>query len=193
MKVVRRWYDWIGAQVHQPYAVPLLGFLFFIESIIMIPIDPLLALYCIESPKRSWYFACIATIASVGGGLISYAIGAFFWDVFGYKLMTIFFSPETFVHAKDLCCTYQAYVLLMGAFLPIPYKILTISAGFLRFPLVTFIIFSSIARSIRFFLIATIFHHSGNSIKQYIDRYFGQLVLFSVGIIASIILIMKLR
>ena len=193
MKIVRRWYDWIGSQVHQPYAVPLLGFLFFIESIILIPIDPLLALYCIEYPSRSWYFAGIATIASVGGGLISYAIGAFCWDIVGYKIVTLFFSPESFIYAKELCCTYQAYALLIGGLLPIPYKLLTLSAGFLRFPILSFIIYSTIARSMRFFLIATVFHYSGQSIKQFIDRHLTRLVLFALGVIGLIIFVVKIR
>jgi membrane protein YqaA with SNARE-associated domain len=193
MNLVRRCYNWVGAQVHAPHAVPLLAFLFFIESIILIPIDPLLALYCMEYPSRSWYFASVATLASIGGGLIGYALGAFCWDLIGHKMILVFFNPEQFASALLLCQKYQAWALLIGGFLPIPYKLLTLTAGFLHFPLGYFILFSALARTARFFLIAVILHYTGSTIKQCIDRYFSYLVAFFLLLVVSLVLYLKLR
>jgi membrane protein YqaA with SNARE-associated domain len=187
MNALRRCYNWIGAQVNEPYAIPLLGFVFFIESVILIPVDPLLALYCIEYPKKAWYFAAIATVASVIGGLIGYSLGALCWDVVGTKIIAYFFNPEQFDKALILCKNYQARALIIAGFLPIPYKIFTICAGFFHVPIWQFLGCSLFARAMRYFLLATVLRTYGAKIKEYIDRYFSHLVVLLIVILISLI------
>jgi len=66
MKFIRKTYDWMGSKVDSPYAIWWLSALFFIESsFLVIPVDPLLILFCVEQPKRSLFYAFVATVASV--------------------------------------------------------------------------------------------------------------------------------
>ncbi|OQA34087.1 MAG: SNARE associated Golgi protein [Candidatus Dependentiae bacterium ADurb.Bin331] len=191
MNVLRRWYAWFGAQVHEPYAIALLAILFFVEAIIFIPVDPLLVIYCVEYPSRSYYFALVATLASVAGGLIGYLIGAFCWDLIGLRIATFFFSPEQFESTAQLCKNYQGYALLCSAVVPVPFKLLTLSCGFFRFPITQFIIFALIARGIRFFLVAAVLRTYGSRVKEYIDRYFNQLVLLLIGVLILLFVFIK--
>jgi len=51
MKIIFKWiriiYDWMGTKVHSPYASLWLIGLFFIEAFcFVIPVDPLLILFC---------------------------------------------------------------------------------------------------------------------------------------------------
>lgn len=191
MNALRRCYNWIGAQVHEAYAIPLLAFVFFIESIILIPVDPLLILYCIEYPGKSWYFASIATVSSVIGGLMGYSLGAFCWDMVGTRLVGCFCSADQFEMALSLCKQYQGWALIIAGFLPVPYKIFTVCAGFFHVPLWQFLGCSFIARSMRYFLLATILRTYGAKIKEYIDRYFSHLVLLLIVIVVSVIWSLK--
>lgn len=191
MNVLRRCYTWLGAQSHAPYAIPLLAILFFVEAIIFIPVDPLLVIYCVEYPSRSFYFAFVATIASVMGALVGYAVGAFCWDLIGIHIATFFFGPAQFESAVQWCKNYQGYALLSSAVMPIPFKLLTLSCGFFRFPIGQFIIFSLIARGIRFFLVAAILRIYGVRVKEYIDRYFNQLVLLLLGVLILLFVFIK--
>ena len=187
MNFIRRMYDWMGTKVHSTYAEAWLVALFFIEaSFFVIPVDPLLILYCIENNKRSLYYATIATIASVLGGLFGYAIGFLMWDSIGIKLVDWIISEATFSQVVAKYKLYQNWVVLVAGFTPVPYKAITISAGFCKLPLMPFIIFSLIGRGARFFLIAGAIRLWGGYIKIFIDRYFNYLAVgFTIIVILS--------
>jgi len=178
MLVLKRMYNWCGQQVHTAYAVPLLALLFFVEAIFFVPVDPLLILYCIEDRMQAFYFATIATISSVMGGLMAYFIGFALWEACGRALVGILFSPETFSNVVHSYEQYESWAVLIAGFTPIPYKAITLSAGFCKLPLVPFIIFSLIGRGARFYLIAFGIRLWGDRVKEYIDRYFNLLVIF---------------
>ncbi len=178
MKVIRHVYDWMGTKVHSSYALAWLSILFFIEaSFFVIPVDPLLILFCIEDNRRSWFYATVATISSVFGGVFGYFIGAILWESIGINLVNWIISEATFNGLVQKYALYQNWAILVGGFTPIPYKAVTISAGFCKLPLLPFIGYSLIARGARFFLVAGAIRLWGAHIKHCIDRYFNYLVL----------------
>ena len=185
MKIVRALYDWMGSRVTSRYADTWLMFLFFIESsLFIVPVDPMLILFCIHNRMRSWYYAGIATIASVIGGLFGYILGWGVWDLIGKQLVGLFISQDVFTKMLAYYHKHEALAVLIGGLTPIPYKAVTISAGFCQLPLVPFICYSLIARGLRFFLIAGAIYYFGERIKAYIDRYFNYLVcLFTVVVV----------
>jgi len=178
MLALKRMYYWCGQQVHTVYAVPLLAFLFFVEAIFFVPVDPLLILYCIEDRAQAFYFATVATLSSVAGGLMAYFIGYAIWESCGRVLVGLLFSPETFNQVVHSYEQYESWAVLIAGFTPIPYKAITLTAGFCKLPLIPFIIFSMIGRGARFYLIAFGIHFWGEKVKEYIDRYFNLLVIF---------------
>lgn len=183
MKILRSMYDWMGKQVHSPHATSFLALLFFVESsVLFIPVDPFLMLYCVEHRNRSLYFASIATIASVVGGLFGYYIGYGLWEIVGKAIVNAIINPTTFARAVDSFNYYESLAVLIAGFTPVPYKAVTIGAGFCKLPLAPFIGYSLIARGARFFLLAGVIKIWGAQIKEYIDRYFNLLVLLFVGI-----------
>ena len=73
---IRNVYDWMGKKVDSPFALAWLFILFFVEScVLFIPVDPLLILFCVQNNKRSMFYAAVATVASVLGGIFGYLIG----------------------------------------------------------------------------------------------------------------------
>ena len=75
-------------------------------------------------------------------------------------------------------------LLAIAGFTPIPFKLLTITSGFVHFNLIYFIIISFLTRGSRFFLIAFLIGNFGAAMKKIIEK---KLLKFSI--IASIILI----
>jgi membrane protein YqaA with SNARE-associated domain len=180
-------YDKLGRQVHSPYATPLLGVLFFIEAIFFVPVDPLLMLYCIENRSRALWYAAVATFASVLGGVAGYYIGFAIWETVGIRLVGLFFSTQQFNYAIEQFRHYEIWAVLIAGFTPLPYKAVTLAAGFCKLPLIPFIICSAIARGARFFLVAIIIQIWGAQIKEFIDRYFNILVvLFTLLVIVAV-------
>lgn len=187
LKFVRDVYDWMGSKAESPFALAWFFFLFLIEScIFFIPVDPLLILFCIQENKKAYLYATIATCASVMGGLFGYMIGFLMWGAVGPKLIGVLFSQQTFLHLIDQYKLYQNWAVLIAGFTPVPYKAITISAGFCHLPIVPFIIYSFIARGARFFLVAGLIKIWGPTIKILIDKYFNKLVvLFTVIVFLS--------
>lgn len=184
MNFIRKIYDWMGSKVNSRFATAWLAFLFFIESsVFFIPVDPLLILYCIHNNKRSIFYAWIATLASVVGGLFGYMIGALMWKSIGINLVTWIITEKTFYGIVAKYKIYQNWAVLIAGFTPVPYKAVTISAGFCNLALLPFIFYSFIARGARFFLVAGSIRIWGPQIKDFIDRYFNYLVVAFVAIV----------
>lgn len=187
MKFIRAIYDWMGKKAHSKHGIAWLCILFFIESsFFIIPVDPLLILFCVEHRKRSFFFATLATASSVLGGIFGYMIGFLLWDSIGAKLVDLFISQETFQVAVNRYTIYQAWAVLIGALTPVPYKAITISAGFCKLPIIPFIVYSIIGRGARFYLLAGAIYVWGAHIKEFIDKYFNYLVVaFTLLVVLS--------
>ena len=186
-KFIRNVYDWMGEKVDSPHALFWLFVLFFVESsIFFIPVDPLLILFCVQNNKRSLFYAGLATIASVCGGIFGYMIGALMWQSIGVKLVGWLFSEQTFFNLVTKYKLYQNWAVLIAGFTPVPYKAVTVSAGFCHLPIVPFIWYSFLARGARFFLVAGMIRIWGAQVQRFIDKYFNSLVvLFAVIVILS--------
>lgn len=193
MQTFRIMYDWMSAQAHSRYASSTLAFLFFIEAIIFLPVDPMFVFYCLERRTHTWHYATVAMLASVAGACASYIIGFTLWLYLGQTIMhtpyaQYVMTPTTF---ETLCTQFQQHAwlaLLIAGFSPIPYKAATLVAGFCSISLVPFIICSLITRGIRFYGIAWLVHRWGNTVKDFIDRFFTILVGLSLLITLIVIL-----
>lgn len=196
MSSIKRLYDWMGTRVYSPYASHILAILFFLEAIVFIPTDPMLIVYCLERQDRAYYYATIATLASVLGGLTGYGIGYMLWHSVGPQIINSAFvryimTPATFHYLCQLYKHYEAWAILAAAFTPIPYKAATLSAGFCNLSLAPFIIASLIGRGARFYLYAITISIWGHRIKEYIEKYFNLLVMFAMIVIFTAIWLLK--
>ena len=183
--MLRRLYDWTMAKAAHPHAEWWLALFAFVEaSFFPIPPHPLLGLMCLAEPKRAIRFAAIATIASVLGGLLGYAIGHLLFDTVGTQLLALLGLTESFPKAACYLREYGAEIIMIKGATPIPFKLLTITAGFISMPLLTFIGASIISRSISFLIVGVLFRLFGAPIKAFIDKYLG---LVTVGFVVLVV------
>lgn len=184
MKIIRRLYDWMGSKVGSRWADAWLAALFFIESsVFIIPVDPLLMLYCIKRQRKAWYYAAVATMASVVGGLFGYFIGAVMWQTVGTWIVHHLISPTVFQGVVARYQQYEAWAVFIAAFTPVPYKAVTISAGFCRLDVLQFVLFSFLGRGLRFFLLGGLIYRFGAQVQALVDRYFNVLVVLFMCIL----------
>ena len=74
-----------------PRAEPALAAVAFAESSFFpIPPDVLLAPMALAQPSRAWRYALIATVFSVLGGMLGYAIGALLFSTVGQWLVDLY-------------------------------------------------------------------------------------------------------
>ncbi len=190
--MLKKIYNWMGTQVHTPYAEPGLALLSFLESLIFPPVAPVLVLFCVENKSRAYRYAAIATVCSVLGGIVAFYIGYALWEAVGQKLVRSITTPETFSGVVKQFKEYQTLAILIGSFTPIPYKLLGVTAGFCQLSLFGFITYSLIGRAARYFLLALALSYWGGEIKSIIDRWFYQLVLLFILLIGAGLFMMRL-
>ena len=183
--MLRKLYDWTLAKAAHPHAEWWLAAFSFIEaSFFPVPPHPLLGLMCLAEPGKAIRFAAIATIASVAGGLLGYAIGWGLYDTVGTELIAALGMTESFPVAACYLREYGAEIIMIKGATPIPFKLLTITAGFIGMNLVSFILASIVSRSISFMIVGVLFRLFGRPIKAFIDKYLG---LVTAGFVILVI------
>tara|TARA_A100001015_G_scaffold314279_1_gene423376 strand:+ start:135 stop:734 length:600 start_codon:yes stop_codon:yes gene_type:complete len=142
----------------QPLADKILGFISFIESIIFpIPVDPFLAGLTLAVPKKALKFALFCTIGSVVGGVVGWLLGYFIGPSIENILLNIpWFTEAKFNAVKSAYNENGMLIIFLGAFTPLPYKIITITSGMAGINIIGFILTSLVGRGIRFFIVAYI-------------------------------------
>jgi membrane protein YqaA with SNARE-associated domain len=172
--MLRKLYDWVLAKAAHPKAEWWLALFAFVEaSFFPVPPHPLLGLMCLAEPRKAIRFAAIATLASVVGGLFGYAIGWGLYDTVGQDLLALLGLTDSFPVAACYLREYGVEILIVKGATPIPFKLLTITAGFIHMPLLPFILASLVSRSISFMLVGVLFRLFGAPIKRFIDKYLG--------------------
>lgn len=183
--MLRRLYEWTLSKAAHPHAEWWLALFAFVEaSFFPVPPHPLLGLMCLAEPKKAVRFAVIATLASVAGGLLGYAIGHFVYESVGVQLLHALGLEKSFPKAACYLREMGFWIFVAKGATPIPFKLLTITAGFIAMPLVTFLLASLVSRSISFMIVGVLFRLFGAPIKAFIDKYLGLVV---VGFVALVI------
>jgi membrane protein YqaA with SNARE-associated domain len=183
--MLRKLYDWTLHKAAHPHAEWWLAAFSFIEaSFFPIPPHPLLGLMCLAEPGKAIRFAVIATVSSVAGGLLGYAIGWGLYDTVGTELIAALGMTESFPVAACYLREYGAEIIMIKGATPIPFKLLTITAGFIQMNLVSFILASIVSRSISFMIVGVLFRLFGRPIKAFIDKYLG---LVTAGFVVLVV------
>ncbi len=165
-----------------------LGFFSFIESFIF-PIPPdVIIIPMTIAKKNEWIkIALIATVGSVLGACLGYFIGYVFFNEIGIKIFEFYGVDPSFWKnriSSDGGIIAWITLLAIAGFSPIPFKLLTISSGFIHFNLLYFVIISLLTRGSRFFLIAFLIGNFGPAMKVLIEKK-----LLKISLIASLVLI----
>jgi membrane protein YqaA with SNARE-associated domain len=189
--MLRRLYEWTMAKAADPRAEWWLALFAFVEaSFFPIPPHPVLGVMCLAEPKKALRFAVIATLASVAGGCLGYAIGWGLYDTVGKELLNLLGLTESFPVAACYLREYGAEIIMIKGATPIPFKLLTLTAGFIGMPLLTFIGASLVSRSISFMIVGVLFRVFGVSIKAFIDKYLGLATAgFAVAVVAGFLVL----
>ncbi|MBU3991033.1 MAG: DedA family protein [Alphaproteobacteria bacterium] len=183
--MLRRLYEWTLSKAAHPHAEWWLALFAFVEaSFFPVPPHPLLGLMCLAEPKKAVRFAVIATLASVAGGVLGYAIGYFVYESVGTQLLHALGLEQSFPKAACYLREMGFWIFVAKGATPIPFKLLTITAGFIAMPVGTFLLASLVSRSISFMIVGVLFRLFGAPIKAFIDKYLGLVV---VGFVALVI------
>jgi membrane protein YqaA with SNARE-associated domain len=176
----RKLYDWVMALARSRNAPAALAVVSFAESSFFpIPPDVMLAPMVAARPDKAFVYAGLCTAASVVGGCLGYAIGVFL-EPLGQLILNVFGHADGRAEFQHWFDEWGLWVILIKGATPIPYKLVTITAGFARFDLFTFIWASVLTRGFRFFAVATVLKFFGPALLEEFERrmtLYGTLLL----------------
>ena len=173
--MIKKLYDKCVYWAGKKYAKPFLAFESFIESSFFpIPPDVMIVPMVIAKKNEFLKIALIATIFSVFGALFGYLIGYVFFNEIGIKIFELYgYQDPNFL--KEKFSTTGGFlswlgILVTAGFTPLPFKLLTISSGFINFNLFFFIIICVLTRGSRFFLVAFLTYKFGQKFGPFLEK-----------------------
>ncbi|MHC4926849.1 MAG: YqaA family protein [Planctomycetota bacterium] len=101
-------------------------------------------------------------------------------------------SVEPFTKVGSLYSEHDWKIVAIAGFTPLPYKVITITAGVFKINFLIFMIASALSRSARFFIVAGLFGWKGEAIRPFIEKYFNWLSLAFVVLLIGGFAVLKL-
>src|SRR3972149_8935866 len=96
------------------HALPTLAAVSFAEtSFFPIPPDVVLVPMALAQPQKARLYALVCTIASVLGGILGYAIGAFLYDTVGHWLISVYGYGEGGEAFRPAYAKWGAWLILI--------------------------------------------------------------------------------
>ena len=178
------------ALADRPAGVVVLVVLALLEATVFPgPTEAMLLALTLGRPKRAWWFAGIATAASVVGGVIGYQLGAtLFAEVVRPVLATYGFTDQVDA-VQRVYRDNMLLALVTSGYTPIPYMLYTTMAGASSLPLVPFIAGSFVGRALKYVPIAALAYLFGPAVHRVLRRFGGiAAVVVVLAIVAWVLL-----
>ncbi|MGH6979704.1 MAG: YqaA family protein, partial [Stellaceae bacterium] len=152
-------------------ALAALAVVAFVESSVFpIPPDILLIPMVLASREKAWRYAAVATLASVAGGFLGYAVGYYLFEALGRPILQFYGAMARYDAMREAYAHWGAWIIVLKGMTPIPYKIVTIASGAFHFPLLAFGAASLVSRAMRFFLVAALLYVFGDPVRVFIEK-----------------------
>jgi membrane protein YqaA with SNARE-associated domain len=139
--------------------------------------------------KRALLLAAWCTFTSVVGGMVGYVIGAFLYDSVGHWVVSVYGGGSKLEEFRAAFAANAVWIILGKGLTPIPFKLVTIAAGFAKYDFGMFVMLSIITRAGRFFLVAGLIYFFGDRISNFLEKWLEWVMLgFAIVVVAGFIL-----
>lgn len=191
MKLFAPLYERALLWARHPKAPVLLGGLSFVEAIFFpIPPEVMLAPMSLAQPRRAFWFATISLIGSTLGMIIGYLIGMYAIDL-AQPLMERLGWWEKFLEVKEVAAEHGFWLLLVGGFTPIPFKILTLASGAVGMPLLPFFAGALIGRGKRVYLVAGLIRWGGERAEAWVHKWIEPIGWIALALVVALVVALK--
>lgn len=153
------------------------------------PTEAMLIALTLGRPSRVAWFAALATIASLAGGIGGYYLGATAFDNVVRPLLDTYGLTT---HMDTLTRVYADNMLLALAtsgYTPVPYMLYTSMAGAAQLPMETFLLGSLVGRALKYVPIAAVAYFAGPAVHGLLRRY-GLLAAVAVAVVVLGVLLL---
>lgn len=180
---------WLLGLADRPAGAAVLAALALLEATVFPgPTEAMLVALTLARPKRAWWFAALATLASVVGGVVGYHLGASLFHEVARPLLDTYGLLGQADDAQRLYRENAMLALVTSGYTPIPYMLYTMMAGASGQPLAAFVAGSLAGRALKYVPIAALAYAFGPAVHRVLRR-FGRAALMVV-VAAALLLVL---
>ena len=137
--------------------------------------------YILAKKEKYLKITIYVTLFSVLGGVFSYFLGYFLWNLISPILSEYY--PTFILKLNSFNSQFiqiGIILIIIGGFSPFPYKITCIGSGIIGINIFLFIFFSFVSRFLRFFFVSFFIYKYGDKTQQIIGRYINIISIFLI-------------
>ena len=134
------------------------------------PTEALQAALGVARPRRAWLLIVVATLGSVTGGLVAYAVGALFFERWGAPLLAERGLADEVARMGATLRDNAALALTTSGYTPVPYLLYGMTAGAVGIPLGTFVLFSVVGRGLKYAFVGVLSRWLGPPLRRLLAR-----------------------
>jgi len=184
--MLKNCYYWMLEKSAHPHAKWYLAGISFAESSFSpFPPDPLMVPMIIKDKGQTWRLAFITTISSALGGVLGYGIGLYLFQKVGVPILETYGLQEKFASFQETFHHWGFWAIMIKAFTPIPFKLVTITCGAVKFNFWLFLLASTLSRGMRFYILAAVLKRYGNAMHELMEKYIWSISLAFIGILVA--------
>lgn len=147
-----------------------LGGISFAESTLLpLPIDAFSIPIMLAQRQKIWLITLLLTVTSVMGGIVGYLIGYLAFDTIGTSIIQFYGLESAYANFQHRFHETGAFIILMGAITPVPFKLICIATGAAMFSFPDFLLFAAAGRGLRFFAIALLIHFTRDTAWHFLQ------------------------
>jgi len=172
--------------------------LFIDASVFPLPTTVIFITVSLIHPLRSKHNALMAVTGMVLGSIIGYTIGHFLWllpdGTFTDFAMYFFnhipgFTEANYLSAQNLYIKWGYMILLFSTIIPLPYQILSITAGAFAFNIYAFALATLVFQGFRFFLLAWLIVRYGEGVSVMVKKNLRIIVVTTIILLVIVYLL----
>ncbi|MGN0894149.1 MAG: YqaA family protein [Succinivibrio sp.] len=202
MKLFSYLYTLFENLAHHRLGVYLMCANSFAESVFWpIPPDLMLVPMCLCNRRRTFWYAFLTVAFSVMGAIVGYYLGYLIYDPYIADIVSFLHYEQHIETVRNwLTRDYGILMIFVGAFTPIPYKVIAVGTGLVAaesvmatgstgmLNILCFVLVSFVGRGLRFFLEATVIYIGGEKMEKTVKHYIDVIGWLCVLAIAAFIL-----
>ena len=206
MKIFSKIYEYCIRLTNHRLATSFMCLNSFCESIFWpIPADVMLLPMCVSKRNRAFYYAPLTVVTSVLGAIVGYYLGYYLYDPYVARAIAFFhYEHHMEVVRSWLTGEFGILMVFIGAFTPVPYKVIAVTTGLVAcesvlasgtsgsLSVLIFVLVSLVGRGLRFYLEALVIYLGGEKMEKAISKYIDRIgwaivIVFVIFVVYKII------
>jgi membrane protein YqaA with SNARE-associated domain len=163
----------------------------FLEAtVVPIPMEVVLVPLMLKARERLWSIAVAALLGALAAAAVGYAVGYFFFDLFGRPFLTWLDAMAAFEDVRERLVSHGFWVVFTIGVTAVPFQVATVGAGVTELNPLVFAAATLAARGLRYLGLATLVAVFGPPVERWIRANKRTAAVLSVALAVALAVVL---